>query len=63
MADKLLQYYKYIGEELGISGKIQLATVTKIPSVRAASVPDSAENLEIFRRAVASLTGKPAPRY
>lgn len=63
MADKLMQYYKYIGEELGVGAKIKLATVTKMPSTKAALAPDSPENIEIFRRAVADLTGKAAPTF
>lgn len=62
MAEKLLQYYKYVAEELGIPGKMQLAIATKLPSTKAAMAPDSPENLEMFQKALAELTGKPAPK-
>ena len=43
MAERLLKYYKYITEQKGIMGKIELAKETTLPSVLAASEPDSVE--------------------
>ena len=63
MAERLLKYYKYVGEELGMAGKIKLAMETKIPSTKAALVPDDELSLGAFRLAVAKLTGKEAPTY
>ena len=52
MAEKLLQYYKYISDFEGFGGKIKLAQLTKVPSVKAAMEPDSPDNLRIFREAI-----------
>ncbi len=61
MAERLLKYYKYVGDKAGLPGKMQLARVTKIPSTQAAMEPDSPETLRRFREAVAQITGAPAP--
>lgn len=62
MAEKLLQYYKYVSEKKGISGKVKLAQRTNIPSVVAALEPDSPELLKIFDAAFAEITGEPPPK-
>ena len=61
MAEKLIKYYIYVENEKGLSGKIKLATITKISSVKAAIEPDSEENISKFKDAIIQLTGKPAP--
>ncbi len=61
MGQKLVAYYKYMSDLGGIAAKIKLATKTKLPSTRAASLPDSPENIAKFRAAIAEITGKPAP--
>jgi len=61
MAERLIQYYKYIREVAGYEGKIDLATTTKIPSTKAAIEPDSDENIKMFKEAVEKITGKTAP--
>ena len=63
MAERLIKYYEYIGEEKGLGAKIELAGATKIPSTSAGTAPDSPENLKIFRAAVEKITGKPAPIF
>ncbi len=63
MAEKLIQYYKYIREVAGYEGKIDLATSTKIPSTKAAMAPDSDENITLFKEAIHKITGKDAPEY
>ncbi len=63
MAERLLQYYKYVSETVGFEGKMQLAKITKIPSIEAARVPDTAENLAVFKKAVEQLTGKKPPVF
>ena len=56
-----MKYYKYIREVAGYTGKIDLATSTKIPSTRAALEPDSEENIEKFKKAIKKITEKEAP--
>jgi len=61
MAERLLKYYKYIFDEGGLEAKMKLAIVTKIPSTKAATEPDSEQNIEMFKDAIMNITGKPAP--
>ena len=61
MAEKLLQYYKYIQEKEGFAGKVRLAQLTHIPSVQAAVEPDTPQMIERFKKAIEAITGKPAP--
>ena len=63
MAQRLLSYYKYVTETVGVVGKVKLAQETKIPSTKAAFEPDSEANIAIFRAAVEAVTGKPAPMF
>ncbi len=63
MAEKLMQYYKYMADEQGFPGKLSLARETKIPSAKAALKPDTPENINLFKEAVQKITGKPAPNY
>jgi hypothetical protein len=61
MAEKLLQYYNYIQEQEGFLGKVRLAQLTHIPSVQAAAEPDTPQMVERFKKAIETITGKPAP--
>ena len=63
MAEKLMKYYDFIKKEKGLNGGIQLATATKIPSIMAASAPDSPENIQVFKEAIQKITGSPAPNF
>ena len=62
MGEKLLKYYRYVYEMNGTAGKTQLAMETKMPAVKAAIQPDSPQNLQIFQKAVAKITGLEAPQ-
>lgn len=61
MAERLLQYYNYVNKKRGLLGKIELAKLTKIPSVKASLEPDSPELIALFKKGVAKITGEPAP--
>ena len=61
MAERLLKYYKYIGDQKGMAAKIQLAQLTRMPSARAAMEPDHPETVALFKKMVAQITGRPAP--
>ena len=63
MAEKLLQYYSYIGKKQGPPGRVELAKQTKIPSVLASLEPDSPEMIALFKKAVEKITGEPAPNF
>jgi hypothetical protein len=61
MGQLLMRYYKYANDEAGLACKFALAKATKIPSIQAAMLADSPENVKLFREALQSITGKPAP--
>lgn len=61
MGEKLIKYYKFVKDEMGFSGQIKLAQITKIPSTRAAIAPDDEKNTKIFKNAIKKLTGKEYP--
>jgi hypothetical protein len=63
VADRLMKYYQYVSEEAGLSGKVKLAQMTKIPSTRAAMEPDTQDVIQRFQAAVKEITGKAAPAY
>ena len=55
MAAKLTNYYAMASNEFGIAGRMKLAMLTKVPSEKAASEPDTPENIRIFEDALAQL--------
>ena len=57
MAAKLTEFYKKAAQEFGLTGRVKLAMLTKIPSEKAEAVPDSPENIRIFEQAMAQLRG------
>ena len=63
MADKLLRLYKFAQDEGGAIAKVKLAMATKMPSNKAATEPDSKENIELLRKAIKDLLGKDAPPF
>ena len=63
MGERLLRYYKYIGDTHGLDGKRQLAFATGVPSIVAGTEPDSPERLQEFKKAVEEITQQPAPEY
>ncbi|MFP4459413.1 MAG: hypothetical protein ACLFSQ_07485 [Candidatus Zixiibacteriota bacterium] len=63
MAEKLIMYYKYINDKVGFTGKMKLATLTKVPSTKASLEPDTEENIQKFKEAVEEITGKEAPSF
>jgi hypothetical protein len=63
MAEKLLEYYNYIQQKEGFLGKVRLAQLTHIPSVQAAVEPDTPQMIERFKKAIETITGKPAPNF
>jgi hypothetical protein len=62
MGVKLQRYYELVEKSGGLPMKMRLAMKTSIPSTKAMSEPDSAENLERFYRAVLEIVGPTAPR-
>ena len=61
MGERLLRYYKYVGDRAGLDGKRKLAFATGLPSIVAATEPDSPERIEEFKKAVEKITEAPAP--
>ncbi len=48
MADKLLQYYADAKKIGGLKAQMRLAIITKIPSSKASSEPDTPDNINAF---------------
>jgi len=63
MADRLMKYYQYVSEQVGASGRVKLATMTKVPSSKAAMEPDTPEIIKKFKDAINEITGKLPPEY
>jgi hypothetical protein len=63
MGEKLIMYYKYIGDLKGFMGKVELAKLTLMPTTLAATAPDSPEQIQKFRKAIEKITGKESPNY
>jgi hypothetical protein len=61
MGKRLVAFYDYIEERLGRDGKIQLAKLTRVPSVTALGTTDTPELLTAFREAIKQLTGAYPP--
>jgi hypothetical protein len=63
MGEKLIMYYKYVGDLKGFMGKVELAKLTLMPTTIAAAAPDSPEHIQKFREAVEKITKKESPSY
>ncbi len=63
MGKRLLQYYQFVGEKVGLNGKVKLARSTKISLTQAAREPDDVVNLELFRTAVQEIVNEVPPNY
>lgn len=61
MGEKLIKYYNYVGESFGLEKKIELATLTKIPSPKAAMMEDTPAVIAEFKKAIEKVTGKATP--
>ncbi len=61
MGAKLLKFYDFVNKEGGATAAMRLAMKTSIPSKKAESEPDSAENIAKFKAAVKEIVGKDAP--
>lgn len=57
MGEILLKYYNFVKSKRGLPGEIELAKMTKVPSVDAAVKPD-AEYIEVFKKAIKEITGE-----
>ncbi|MGA8036676.1 MAG: hypothetical protein WA823_16485 [Candidatus Acidiferrales bacterium] len=62
MGAKLLAVYEHAQKELGAPGRMRIAILTSLSSIKAGDAPDSPENLKLFQDAMAKLgeseTGK-----
>lgn len=52
MGNVLISYYAQAEEKGGLSAQLKLAMITKIPSSKAETLPDSSENIKIFEDAI-----------
>ncbi len=58
MGQRLIEFYKQITNEMGITGKMELAKATKIPSIQAAIEPDTIEHIEKFKNAIEEIKNR-----
>ena len=55
MADKLLAFYNEAKNLGGLKAQIRLAILTGLPASKAALEPDSQENIDKFKKAMAEI--------
>jgi len=63
MAHRLMKYYQYTFEQSGLTGKMRLILMSRLPPVQAAIEKDAPETIKKFKQLVTQITGKPAPDY
>jgi hypothetical protein len=51
----LTEFYAQAAKDYGVTGRMRLAMLTKISSEKAASEPDSADNIKLFQNAFSQL--------
>jgi len=61
MGQQLVKLYDFARTAAGPTAPMRLAMKTMIPADKAASLPDSADNVAKLRAAVRDITGKDAP--
>lgn len=61
MGRQLVAFYDYVEERKGREGKVQLAKLTRVPSVTAKGTPDSPDLVASFREAIKQITGNYPP--
>jgi hypothetical protein len=61
MAAKIVAVYDAIEKELGLAGKMRLAVMTGVPSMKAEGAPDSPEIMAKFAAAFKEITKKECP--
>lgn len=55
MGQKLVEYYNETMKIGGLTAQVRLAVLTMISSAQASEVPDSPENLKVFREAMETI--------
>jgi hypothetical protein len=55
MGIMLKSRFEQVGKELGAQGRMKLAMLTKISSIKAAEIEDSADNLKLIDDAIAQI--------
>lgn len=52
MGAKLVDFYKQAAAEFGVTGRVKLAMLTKVPSDKAQDAVDSAESIKLFQQSI-----------
>lgn len=55
MGERLMKYYGYAAQKGGLLLQMKLAMKTRLASDKARTLPDSAENLVLFQKALREL--------
>ncbi len=58
MGDKILSIFKIVENELGLEGRIKLAEKSKITKKEAATIEDSADNVNKIKKIASELLKK-----
>ena len=58
MGAKLEKAYQIAKDKAGAQGRMRLAILTKVPSNKAGSEPDSPDNIQKFEQALKEITGE-----
>ena len=61
MGARLIDFFDQVSKEYGATGRMKLAMLTKISSIKAQDEPDSAENIQKFAQALEQLRREPKP--
>lgn len=63
MSQRIFEYFKYVSDEVGLDGRVQLSQKIKLTSIQATLCKEDDELLEKVKTAVEEVTGKPAPNF
>ncbi len=55
MGARLMDYYAQVAKQYGAAGRMKLAMITNLSSIKAQDEPDSPQNIEKFERALAQI--------
>jgi hypothetical protein len=63
MAEKLIKYLEYMREKHGTIDKARVVMKTGFSDTKAASVPDTPDNIALMKTAIKEVIGKDAPSF
>jgi len=58
MGKILMEYYRFVDNQFGLKGKIELAKITKTSSIMAGAISDSEEMINKFKEAIKKISNQ-----